>query len=222
MTGLPHGGVSLASIAMHVEIWSDIACPWCYIGKRRFERALANFERRDEVTVTWRSFELDPGAPPEREGDYVARLARKYGRTPEEARAMVDHIAQVAAADGIELRHDRVRQGSSFDAHRLLQFAAEHGRQAEMNERLLRAYHAEGELLADHATLTRLAGEAGLPEDEAAAMLASDRYADAVRADEALAQQFGLGAVPAFVVDRARLARGAQDPEVLLDMLRAS
>jgi predicted DsbA family dithiol-disulfide isomerase len=207
---------------MHVEIWSDIACPWCYVGKRRFEAALAAFEHRDDVQVTWRSFELDPAAPPEREGDYATRLARKYGRSVEEAQGMLAHMTEVAAGEGLELRFDRVRAGSSFDAHRIVHLAAAHGLQDAMKERLLRAYHGEGELLSDHATLERLAAGVGLPAGEVRDVLAGDRFAAEVRADEELARSFGLGAVPCFVVDRARAAQGAQDPEVLLDMLRHS
>src|SRR5579863_1272738 len=112
---------------MDVEIWSDVACPWCYVGKRRFEAALAGFEGRDEVTVTWRSFELDPAAPPERQGDSASHLAAKYGTTLEQAQAMERRMDGVAAGEGIEMRSERRRGGNTYDAHRLLHLAAERG-----------------------------------------------------------------------------------------------
>jgi predicted DsbA family dithiol-disulfide isomerase len=143
--------------AMHVEIWSDIACPWCYVGKRRFEAALASFEHRDEVQVTWRSFELDPAAPREREGDGATRLAEKYGTTRERALEMHRHMTDVAAADGLDFRFDLARGGNTFDAHRMLHLAAAHGVQDVLKERLMRAYLTEGELIADHAVLLRRA-----------------------------------------------------------------
>ena len=205
---------------MHVEIWSDIACPWCYIGKRRFEAALAAYEHRDEVTVTWRSFELDPQAPPERTGDYAAHLARKYGMSREEAGAMHDRMTETAARDGLDFRFDIARAGNTFDAHRIVHLAAAHGAQDAMQERIMRAYLSEGELISDHATLERLAIEAGLPGDEARAVLASDRYAAEVRDDERTAAQFGINAVPFFVADRAIGASGAHPPEQLLALLR--
>ena len=151
---------------MDVEIWSDIACPWCYIGKRRFEAALARFEHRDEVRVTWRSFELDPSAPREREGDRAERLAEKYGMTLEQAQAAERQLTEAAAGEGLDFRFDIARSGRTFDGHRIIHLAAEHGRQDAMKERLLRAYFTEGELIGDHETLVRLAAEVGLPEDE--------------------------------------------------------
>jgi predicted DsbA family dithiol-disulfide isomerase len=205
---------------VHVEIWSDIACPWCYVGKRRFEAALAGFEHRDDVQVTWRSFELDPTAPAEREGDRVQHLADKYGTTREQAEAMHDRMAGVAAGEGIDMRFDIARGGNSFDAHRLLQLAAAHGVQDALEERLFRAHFTDGELVSDHAVLLRLAREAGLPEDEVRDVLGSDRYAAEVRDDERTAASLGITGVPFFVVDRAFGASGAQPAELLGDLLR--
>ena len=204
---------------MEIEIWSDIACPWCYIGKRRFEAAVEMFEHRDEVTVTWRAFELDPQAPIEREGERAAHLAAKYGVTVDEARAMEDRMVQAAAGDGIEMRFDRARGGNTFDAHRLVHLAAARGLQDEAKERLFRAYFTDGELVADPETLVRLAGEIGLDEAEAAEVLRSDRYADEVREDEQTAARMGISGVPFFVVDRAVGASGAHPPEALLTLL---
>jgi predicted DsbA family dithiol-disulfide isomerase len=206
-------------IPVHVEIWSDIACPWCYIGKRRFEAALAAFEHRDDVRVTWRSFELDPSAPTEREGDRAVHLAEKYGTTRERAEDMQQQMTDVAAEEGLDFRFDIARDGNMFDAHRVVHLAAEHGRQDAMKERLFRAYLTEGQVVGDHAVLERVALEVGLPEDEVRALLGSDRYAAEVRDDEQTAQSLGISAVPFFVVDRAIGASGAQSPEVLGELL---
>jgi predicted DsbA family dithiol-disulfide isomerase len=203
-----------------VEIWSDIACPWCYVGKRRFEAALASYEHRDEVRVTWRSFELDPSAPREREHDGATHLAEKYGTSREEALAMHQRMTDTAAHDGLEFRFDLARGGNTFDAHRLLHLAAAHGEQDAMKERIMRAYLTEGELISDHAVLERLALEVGLPQDEVRDTLATDRFAADVRDDERTAQSLGIHAVPFFVVDRAMGASGAHPPEALVELLR--
>jgi predicted DsbA family dithiol-disulfide isomerase len=205
---------------MNVEIWSDIACPWCYVGKRRFEAALAAFEHRDDVTVTWRSFELDPAAPREREVDGATHLAEKYGTSRDEAVAMQQRMTDVAAGEGLEFRFDRARAGNTFDAHRLLHLAAAHGLQDTMKERLMRAYLTEGEPIGDPEALERLALDAGLPADEVRELLAGDRFAAEVREDERTAAALGIHAVPFFVVDRAMGAAGAQPPEVLGELLR--
>jgi predicted DsbA family dithiol-disulfide isomerase len=204
---------------MRVEIWSDLACPWCHLGRRRFELALDSFAHRDDVEVVWRAFELDPGAPAEYEGDRVERLARKYGSSREQAESVQRNIADQGEADGAEFHFDRVRDGNTFDAHRLMKLAAAHDLSDRMNERLFRARFAEGTLLSDHAELERLAGEVGLPPDETADVLAGDRFADEVRADEQLAAGFGISAVPFFVVDRAIGASGAHPPEILAQLL---
>ena len=205
---------------MQLEIWSDVVCPWCYVGKRRMETALAAFEHRDGLTVTWRSFELDPGAPAERPGDRDEHLARKYGMSREQARAMHEHMTEVGAAVGAHFDFGSSRVASSFDAHRVIQLGATHGVQDAAVERMFSAHFAEGELISDHATLARLAADVGLPADEVAEMLAGDRFADAVREDERLAASAGISAVPCFVIDRRMGASGAQPPETLLAFLR--
>lgn len=204
---------------MHVEIWSDIACPWCYVGKRRFEAALARFPHRDDVRVTWRSFELDPAAPAAYVEPATERLAAKYGITPEQAAAAHRQLTEVAAGDGIEMRFDLARGGSTFDAHRLLHLAAEHGRQDDVKERLMRARMSAGELVSDPAVLARIADEAGLPADETRELLDGDRFADAVRADERTAAELGIRAVPFFAIDRAIGGAGAQDVETMTALL---
>jgi predicted DsbA family dithiol-disulfide isomerase len=204
---------------VNVEIWSDVACPWCYVGKRRFEAALEAFEHRDQVNVTWRSFELDPTAPREREVDLATHLAEKYGTSREQALAMQQRMSGVGAADGIEFRQDIARGGNTFDAHRLLHLAAAHDRQDALKERLLRAYHTEGQPIGDPDTLERLAVEVGLPADEVRELLAGERYAAEVRDDERTAASFGISGVPFFVVDRSLAASGAQSPEILGQLL---
>jgi predicted DsbA family dithiol-disulfide isomerase len=205
---------------MLVEIWSDIACPWCYVGKRRFAAALARFEHRDEVRVQWRSFELDPAAPRERSVDGATHLAEKYGTSREEALAMQRRMTDVAAGEGLDFRFDLARGGNTFDAHRLLHLAAARGAQDAAKERFMRAYLTEGEPIGDPAALELLAVEAGLPAEEVREVLGGDRFAAEVRADERTAAALGIHAVPFFVVDRALGAAGAQPPEVLGELLR--
>jgi predicted DsbA family dithiol-disulfide isomerase len=204
---------------VHVEIWSDIACPWCYVGKRRFEAALAGFEHRDEVRVTWRSFELDPGAPRIREGDGADHLARKYGTSREQALAMHANMTAVAASEGLAFRFDIARGGNTFDAHRLVHLAAGKGMQEQMQERLFRAYLCEGVAVGEPASLEPLAGEIGLPGDEVRDVLLGQRFADEVRDDERQAAELGISAVPFFVLDRALGVSGAHPPELLRKVL---
>ena len=205
---------------MRVEIWSDVVCPWCYVGKRNFEAALAQFEHRDDVEVTWRAFELDPSAPSEREGDYATHLARKYGMSVEQAQKMIETMTATGAAAGAVLDFSKARPGNTFDAHRLIHLAGERGVQAAVKERLLRATLGEGEPIGDRGVLVRLAVEAGLPTEEAAAVLESDTYAAEVRAEEDLAFELGISAVPYFVIDRTFGVPGAQPPDVILRALR--
>ncbi|MGD1057207.1 MAG: DsbA family oxidoreductase [Solirubrobacteraceae bacterium] len=205
---------------MEVEIWSDVACPWCYIGKRRFEAALSQFEHGDEVQVTWRSFELDGEAPHERTGDRAEHLAKKYGMTVAQAREAEQRLTDAAAGEGLGFRFDMARSGNTFDAHRLVHLAEEQDLQDAMKERLLQAYFTEGELMSDHDTLVRLALEVGVDEQLARETLASDRFAREVRDDERTAGELGISAVPTFVVDRKLGTSGAQPPEALLELLR--
>lgn len=205
--------------AVKVEIWSDVVCPWCYVGKRRFEQALAGFPHRDEVEVVWRSFELDPSAPSERTGDYGGHLAGKYGVPLAQAQQMLDTMTATAAQEGLDFSFATARPGSTFDAHRLLHLAAERGVQGAVKERLMRATFTEGEPIGDHDALVRLVAEAGLDADEARAVLASDRYAAEVRGDEQQARAYGISAVPFFVVDGRYGVSGAQPAEALGQVL---
>ena len=200
---------------LRVEIWSDVVCPWCYIGKRRFERALEALPGRDDVEVTYRSFELNPGAMPEEETDLATRLARKYGVSLEEAKAMNQRVVDAAAGEGLEYRLDIARPGNTFDAHRALQLAREEGHQAEVKERLMRAYFCEGRRIGDRGTVAELAGEVGLEADRVRDVLAGEEFGDAVRADEREAASLGITGVPFFVLNRRFGVSGAQPPEVL-------
>jgi predicted DsbA family dithiol-disulfide isomerase len=208
-------------MSMKVEIWSDVVCPWCYIGKRRFERALTSFAHRDEVELVWRSFQLDPsaGPSPAEPGQQVKHLAAKYGRSLPEAQAMLDNVAAQAASEGLDFRFDLSRAGNTFDAHRLLHLALEHGLQDQLKERLDHATFTEGSPVSDHDALRGLAVEVGLPVDEVDDVLASERYADAVRADVAQAAAYGINGVPFFVVDGRYGISGAQPAEVVLQTL---
>jgi predicted DsbA family dithiol-disulfide isomerase len=206
---------------MLVEIFSDVVCPWCAVGKRRLETALGRFEHSGEVDVVWRAYELDPHAPTLREGDYVDRLATKYGMTREQARAANERLSALAAAEGLDFHFERAQPGNTFDAHRLLHHAREagSGRQDALKERLFEAYFGEGAAIGEAETLIRLAGQAGLDPRECAEILAGDRYADAVRADEREALELGVTGVPFFVVDGKFGIPGAQDADTILNVL---
>jgi predicted DsbA family dithiol-disulfide isomerase len=204
---------------VQIEIWSDIVCPWCAIGKRRLELALERFPHADAVEVVWRSFELDPDAPATSDVDLVERLATKYGVSREQAAAMDERVTRIAAEDGLRFRFDVARPGNTFDAHRLLHLAAERGVQHAVADRLLAGYQSEGEPIADPDALVRLAVQGGLDADEVRAVLAGDRYADAVRADEAEARALGVRGVPFFVFDRRYAVSGAQPADLLLEVL---
>jgi predicted DsbA family dithiol-disulfide isomerase len=161
---------------MHIEIWSDVVCPYCYVGNRRFEAALAAFPQREAVDVTWRSFELDPDAPRSQPGPLVDLLAAKYGVPRMRAVEMQNRVTAMAAAEGLSFRLDDARSGNTLDTHRLIHHAATRGRQAAAKERLLRAYFSEGRAIGERATLVELAHEVGLDVDEVGPMLASDAH----------------------------------------------
>ncbi|HEY0664787.1 MAG TPA: DsbA family oxidoreductase [Gallionella sp.] len=210
---------------MQIEIWSDVICPWCYIGKRRFEMALAGFEYRDEVDVIWRSFELDANSPRQYPVTLDEMLARKYGVSLQEAVAMGERVAGLAREAGLAYRRGDARPGNTFDAHRMLHFAASRQLGDRATERIMRAYFSEAFPVGDRAALARLAPEFGIPEQDALAMLESDAYADAVRDDESRAAGFGIYGVPYFVFDERSGISGAQPVEVFaeaLNQVRAS
>ena len=208
---------------MKVEIWSDVVCPWCYVGKRRFEQALARFTHGDEVEVEWKSFELDPGArsaaPGDGGPDYADRLAKKYSTTRAGAQQMLDSMTLAAAAEGLDFRFDLAVSANTFEAHQVIHLAAARGLQDQVKERLLRGYFTEGEAVGDRAVLVRLAAEAGLDAAEVEKALEEQEYATAVRADEAEAGALGISGVPFFVIDRKYGVSGAQPADQLLQVL---
>jgi predicted DsbA family dithiol-disulfide isomerase len=204
---------------MKVEIWSDVVCPWCYIGKRRFEKALAQFSHTDDVEVTYRAFELDPSQPKGRTENTAQMLARKYGMPVAQAKTMQTRVEQTAAGEGLEYHLDRTLSGNTVDAHRVLLLAKESGKQDAMVERFYRAYFTEGQSLFDHQSLVRLAVEAGLDAEEVRRVLATDAYADEVEADEREAHALGATGVPFFVVDGRYGVSGAQPSELFAQVL---
>ncbi|MFI7287939.1 DsbA family oxidoreductase [Streptomyces anulatus] len=205
---------------MRVEIWSDIACPWCYIGKARFEKGLAEFAHRDEVEVVHRSFELDPSRAKGDTGLVIDMLAEKYGRSREEAASMEANVAANAQAEGLGYRTEGRDHGSTFDLHRLLHLAKARGRQDELLTLAYRANFAEERSVFDDEVLLALAVEAGLDADEARAVLADpEAYADDVRTDEREAAELGANAVPFFVLDRRYGISGGQPSEVFVQAL---
>jgi predicted DsbA family dithiol-disulfide isomerase len=204
---------------MKVEIWSDVVCPWCYIGKRRLESALAHFRYRDQVELQFKSFELNPAAEPSDGKGLDELLAGKYRVPLDQARAMNARVSQAAEGEGLAYRLDIARPGNTFDAHRLIQLAALEGRQPEMKERLMAAYFTEGKAIDDVDTLVALAAETGLEAERARAALETDEFAVQVRADEHEAAELGVTGVPFFVIDRRYSVSGAQSADLFLEAL---
>ncbi|NGO80907.1 DsbA family oxidoreductase [Streptomyces sp. YC504] len=206
---------------MRVEIWSDIACPWCYIGKKRFEDGLAAFAHRDDVEIVHRSFELDPNRAKGDTAPVIDMLAKKYGRTLDEARSMEEHVASNAHAEGLGYRTEGRDHGSTFDIHRLLHLAKARGKQDELLSLAYRANFAEERSVFDPEVLVALAVEAGLDGTEAREVLADENaYADDVRADEREAAELGATGVPFFVLDRKYGVSGGQPAEVFTQALQ--
>lgn len=205
---------------MKIEIWSDFACPFCYIGKRRLEKALDVFEHRNEVEVSYRSFELDPGAPRDTESSIYELLAVKYGLSLQQAQESNQNVAQQAKAEGLNYNFDTLIPTNTFDAHRLMHYAAEQGKAKEMSERLFRAYFTDSLHIGEHKVLQRLAEETGLDGHKVKAMLEQDDYAEAVREDESEARKLGIRGVP-FVVIKGKFAvSGAQPVEIFQGALQ--
>jgi predicted DsbA family dithiol-disulfide isomerase len=208
------------TVPLRIDIWSDIACPWCYIGKRHLEAALKDFPHADHVELVWRAFELDPSAPKVRDREpMVDRIAAKYRLDRASAQAQLDRVAGVGAQDGLELRFDRMQPGNTFDAHRLLHFAHDAGKQDALKERLFRAYMTDGQVISDRDVLAACARDVGLDEAAAREVLAGDRYTREVRGDEALAGKLGITGVPFFVFRGELAVSGAQPASVLRAML---
>lgn len=199
---------------MLIEVWSDIACPFCYIGKRRLQAALARFPQRDDIRVEWRSFQLQPQLVTDASRRINEYLAATKGMPLAQVEQMQARVQEMGAGEGIAFAMDRVVVANTFNAHRLLQWAQAEGRGDAMKERLMRAYFEEGANVDDAETLRALAVEAGLDSAQAATLLAGDGFADEVRRDIAEARQQRISGVPFFVLDRAYAISGAQPPEL--------
>jgi predicted DsbA family dithiol-disulfide isomerase len=204
-----------------VEIWSDVVCPWCYIGKRRLETALGTFEHAGDVELVWRSFQLDPSFPRGRAEPVYESLATKFGGSKEQVKAMTAQVASIGAGEGLRYDFERAVTVNTFDAHRLIHLARAHGLGAEAHERLMRANLIEGETL-DTPTLVRLGAELGVPRAEAQRVLDGDDYTAEVEDDIRQARAYGASGVPFFVLNRAYGVSGAQPAEVFLQALRTA
>ena len=207
---------------MRIEIWSDVVCPWCYIGKRRFEQALAEHPARDEVEVVYRSFELDPRAPEQGTESVVEALGRKYGGGPAAGRGMVDRVTGVAAETGLTFDFADAPHSRTLDAHRLLHLALAEGGpvlQAELKEAFLAAYFTHARSMGDHAVLRQVARSVGLDPARVDEVLASEAFADEVQQDLTEARELGISGVPFYVLDRKLAVSGAQPVEVFTEAL---
>ncbi len=205
---------------MKVEIWSDVVCPFCYIGKRNFENALKSFSPKGEVEVVWRSFQLDPSVKTTPGQSLHEYLAERKGFTPDHARQMNDHVTNVARQAGLSFNLDKAVVANTFDAHRLIHLAAKHGLQDAAEERLFSAYFSEGKNVGNLDTLVQLGTEIGLDAEEIKRVLQSDAYAEEVHADQYGAQQVGARGVPFFVFNNKYAVSGAQPSEVFAKALQ--
>jgi predicted DsbA family dithiol-disulfide isomerase len=198
---------------MKIEIWSDVACPWCFIGKRRFEAALAAFPHRDAVEVVWRSYQLDPTLPEHYDGTELEYLSSRKGMPSRQVAQMFEHVAEQAKGEGLDYRFDKVVVANSFTAHRLIHLAAAHGRQDAAKERLLSEQYEHGKDIGRREYLSALGNDLGLPSDEVEELFTTDKYTDEVRFDVQEAQGLGISGVPFFVIDRKFGLSGAQPAE---------
>jgi predicted DsbA family dithiol-disulfide isomerase len=203
---------------MRVDIWSDVICPWCYVGKARFEKALDSFAHRDEVEVVYHSFELDPSSPRGQRESNLAMLSTKFGKSPAEALAMDDQVGSLARAEGLGFDSGRP-VGNTFDVHRVLHLGLDRGVQHALLGAVNEAYFAQARDVFDRDVLTEVAAGAGLDADEVGKVLDGEAYADEVRQDELQARQIGIGGVPFFVFDMALGASGAQPAELFASAL---
>ena len=204
------------SDVIKVDVWSDIACPWCYIGKRKFEAGAEGFD----VEVEYHSFELSPDTPVDFDGSAADFLAAHKGMPIEQVRPMLAQVTAVAAEVGLDYDYDALQHTNTVKAHQLLHFAKAQGKQIEMKERLLRAYFVEGEHVGRAEDLADLAAEVGLDRDTALRSLESDEYLEAVHADQEQAMRYGIRGVPFFVIDGKYGVSGAQAPETFAQALK--
>jgi predicted DsbA family dithiol-disulfide isomerase len=215
-----HYDVSYRSeLSMKIDVWSDVYCPWCYIGKRRLEKALDQFEHRDQIQIVWHSFQLDPNASNESTSTTNELLAKKLGRSLKEIEAKQAQVTALAAEEGLEYHFDKAVPGNSFDAHQLIHLAATHNLQAEMKERLMKAYFTDGLSVSNRDSLVQLAVEVGLNAEEVRRMLEGQEYAADVYQDVRDAMEIGIHGVPFFIFDEKYAVSGAQQTELFLTAL---
>ena len=198
---------------MKIEIWSDVACPWCFIGKRRFEAALASFPHRDAVDVMWRSYQLDPALPEHYDGTELEYLSSRKGMPAQQVSQMFDHVAQQAMGEGLDYHFEKVVVANSFTAHRLIHLAAAHGKQDAAKERLLSDHFEHGKDIGSRGYLSSLGADLSLPAGEVEELFSTDKYTDEVRFDFQEARALGITGVPFFVIDRKFGLSGAQPTE---------
>ncbi len=207
---------------MDVKIWSDVRCPFCYIGKRKFEMALEKFPHKDKVEVTWKSFELDPTLETKTDVNAIDHIAEIKGISKVQAEEMHNHVINVAKEVGLEFNFDQSIVANSFNAHRLIQFAKSLGKGNEVEEALFKAHFTEGKNIDDLVTLVQIGVAIGLNENEIKEMLASDAFSKEVKQDEMQAQSIGVRGVPFFVLNDKYAVSGAQSPETFLQALEQS
>jgi predicted DsbA family dithiol-disulfide isomerase len=205
---------------MTVEIWSDVMCPFCYIGKRKWEAALSQFSEKEQVEVIWRSFQLDPSLQTEPSKSVKKSLAEKKGWSEQETDQMFHHVTEMAKAVGLEYNFDRAVVANSFDAHRFTHLAKSKGKQDAAEEALFEAYFKNGVNTADHQALAQLGSQIGLDTNEVLAVLSGNQYAEEVQKDIQLARKFGVTGVPFFVFNREYAISGAQEVSVFLNTLQ--
>lgn len=204
---------------IQVEIWSDVVCPFCYIGKRHFEQAVAQLPAGTPVQVTWKSFQLNPEQKTDTSITIYQSLAQSKGWTEQYTRQTTQHVTTMAAQAGLQYDFDKVVVANTLNAHRMIHLAADYGKADDMKERLLKGYFTEGMNVDDDSTLVDLALELGIPKDEAEDLLKTDRYAFEVQKDIAEAAQIGVRGVPFFVFDRKYAVSGAQPVEAFVQTL---
>lgn len=207
---------------IQVEVWSDIACPFCYIGKRKFEESLNHFNHKEDVEINWKSFQLMPDAKKENDITMNEMLAERYGKTVEWAKQMNDSVTETAKEAGLDFNLDIAKFTNTLDGHRLIHLAAEHGLQDKAKEKLLSAYFAEGKNVSNKETLIQIGKEIGLKPDEVKQMLESDKFIKDVKEDIMNGQKLGLTGVPFFVFNRKYAVSGAQSSDIFLDVLKKS
>ncbi len=205
---------------MKIEIWSDIFCPFCYIGKRRFENALNKFENKEEVEVQFKSFELNPNAEKINNSNIHEAISEKYGISLEEARSNNENIVKQAKGLGLDFNFDSLVLTNSFDAHRIIHFAKEYGMHKEMVEALFKAYFTDSKNISDFNTLGDIVKSVGLDKDEAIKVLNSNKYEKEVREDEALARRYSITSIPTFIINNKFIVTGAQSEDIFLMALR--